>query len=100
VAEPETTRETTDVGAEASGEALRREGNFELRKDHLFSGRVSIFRAPAIVERKALKADVRRFSVAVTGVMIAFLESNRGRAFGLFPLQFVTDSAGLTIHCR
>jgi hypothetical protein len=39
MAEPETLRETTDVGAEARGEALRREASFELRKDHLFSGK-------------------------------------------------------------
>jgi len=44
--ELETLRETTDVGAEASGEALRREANFELNweKTIRFLGRVSIFR--------------------------------------------------------
>jgi hypothetical protein len=51
MAEPETLRETMDVGAEASGEALRREANFELRKDHLFSGK-SLDLSTAVDSRK------------------------------------------------
>ena len=35
MAEPETLRETMDVGAEASGEALRREANF-VERSRLF----------------------------------------------------------------
>jgi hypothetical protein len=38
MAEPETLRVPMDVGAEASGEAPRREANCELRKGRLFSG--------------------------------------------------------------
>jgi hypothetical protein len=51
MAEPETLQETMDVGAEASGEALRREANFELRKDHLFSGK-SLDLSTAVDSRK------------------------------------------------
>jgi hypothetical protein len=37
MAEPETLRETKDFRVDARGEALRRELNSGLRKDHLFS---------------------------------------------------------------
>jgi hypothetical protein len=42
---------TTDVGAEDNGEALRREANFELRTDHLFSGK-SLDLSTAVDSRK------------------------------------------------
>jgi hypothetical protein len=77
MADPETLRETTDVEAEASGEALRREANFELRKDHLFSGK-SLDLSTAVDSRKeSLGANVRRFLAAATGVMIASLSCSR-----------------------
>jgi hypothetical protein len=61
MAGPETLRETTDFGAEASGEALRREVNCELRKDHLFSGR-SLDLSTAVDSRKESPGvEPRRF---------------------------------------
>ena len=53
MAEPETLRVPMDVGAEASGEAPRREANFELRKGRLFSGKSLDLSPPSMVDRKA-----------------------------------------------
>jgi hypothetical protein len=78
MAGPETLRETTNFGAEASGEALRREVNCELRKDHLFSGR-SLDLSTAVDSRKESPGvEPRRFLAAAAGVMIRSLSMLKG----------------------